>query len=66
MDVLDGAFKRVIHITVVYPSASCSWDMVSDEGDEKHGSSSASTGGRIKIFLNLKIPTIVFTLYVYY
>lgn len=24
VDVLDGAFKRVIHITVVYPSASCS------------------------------------------
>lgn len=67
MHVLDGAFKRVIHITVVYPSASCSWGLVSDLGDEKHGSSSASTAGRIKIFLNLRIPTILFPLlHVYY
>lgn len=61
MDVLDGAFKRVIHITVVYPSASCSWSMVSDQGDER-GSSSVSTAGRIKIFLNLRISTLLFPL----
>lgn len=60
-------FKRVIHITVVYPCASCSWDLVSDQGDEKHGSASASVAGRIKIFLNLRIPTILFPLlHVYY
>lgn len=62
MDILDGAFKRVIHITVVYPSVSCSWNIVSDQGDEEHGSSSASTAGRIKIFLNLRIPTLHFPL----
>lgn len=71
MDVLDGAFKRVIHITVVYPSASCSWGLVSDLGDEKHGSSLASTAGRMKIFLNLRIPAVFFSscsclLHVYY
>lgn len=58
---------RVIHITVVYPSASCSWDLVCDRGHEKLGSSSASVAGRIKIFLKLRIPTILFPLpHVYY
>lgn len=67
MDVLGGAVKRVVHITVVYPSASCSWDLVSDLGDEKHGSASASAADGIKIFINLKIPSILFPLlHVYY
>lgn len=69
MDVLDGIFKSSegYHITVVYPSASCSWDLVCDRGDEKLGSSSASMAGRIKIFLKLRIPTILFPLpHVYY
>lgn len=52
-------FKGVIRITVMYPSTSCSWGLVSDPGDEKHGS---FTAGRIEIFLNLRIPTIFFPL----
>lgn len=53
---------RVIHITVVYPSASCSWGLVCEWGDENQGSPLVLMAGRIKIFLHLRIPTTLFPL----
>lgn len=58
---------RDMHVAMVYPSASCCWDLVCDQGDEEFDSSSVSMPGRIKIFLNFRIRTMLFPLlHVYY